>query len=146
MNHFISHSSSIVSCRLRHSTYGHLAECHIMNGSVVYISFLRRCLNSSDYSTSKVYERRIASVWAYFKLFTIRPHGWGITTNILCHESMSYAERLNSVFGLQKVDQKHYNSSIKLMDSRSRPMRFLCSSNHEKGALRQEIRLFHYPP
>jgi hypothetical protein len=54
--------------------------------------------------------------------------------------------RLNSVFGLIKVDQKPYNSSIKPMESRSCPMRFLGSSNHEKGAPRQENCLFHYPP
>jgi hypothetical protein len=50
------------------------------------------------------------------------------------------------VFGLEKVDQKPYNKSIKPMDSTFRPMRFLVFSNHEKGAPRQENRLFHYPP
>jgi hypothetical protein len=43
---------------------------------------------------------------------------------------------LNSVFGLEKVDQKPYNSSIKPMESKSHPMRFLGFSNHEKGAPR----------
>jgi hypothetical protein len=32
------------------------------------------------------------------------------------------------------------------IQSRSRPMRFLGFSNHEKGDPRQETRLFHYPP
>jgi hypothetical protein len=50
------------------------------------------------------------------------------------------------VFGFEKVDQKPYNSSIKPMEPRLRPMRFLGFSNHEKGAPRQENRLFHYPP
>jgi hypothetical protein len=45
---------------------------------------------------------------------------------------------MNSVFGLEKVDRWNpiRTSSIQ---SRSRPMRFLGFSNHEKGALRQEI-------
>jgi hypothetical protein len=45
---------------------------------------------------------------------------------------------LNSLFGLEKVDRW---SSIRTstIQSRSRPMRFLGFSNHEKGALRQEI-------
>jgi hypothetical protein len=55
-------------------------------------------------------------------------------------------ERLNSVFGLGEVDQKPYNSSMKPVESRSRLMRFLSFSSHEKGAPRQENRLFHYPP
>jgi hypothetical protein len=53
---------------------------------------------------------------------------------------------LNSVFGLEEVDQKPYNSSIKPMESISHPMRFLGFSNHENEAPRQENRLFHYPP
>jgi hypothetical protein len=53
---------------------------------------------------------------------------------------------LNPVFGVEEVDQKPYNSSIKPMESRSRPMRFLGFSNHENGAPRQKNRLFHYPP
>jgi len=36
------------------------------------------------------------------------------------------------VFGLEKVDQKPYNSSIKPMESRSRPVRFVGFSNHER--------------
>jgi hypothetical protein len=55
--------------------------------------------------------------------------------------------RLNSVFGLEKGDQKPYNSSIKPVESRCRrPMRFLGFTNYEEGAPRQENRLFHYPP
>jgi hypothetical protein len=50
------------------------------------------------------------------------------------------------VFGFEKVDQKPYNTAIKPMGSRSRPMRFLRFSNNESGAPRQENRLFHYPP
>jgi hypothetical protein len=50
------------------------------------------------------------------------------------------------MFGLEKVDQNHYNSSGKLMESRARPMRFLGFYKHENGAPRQENRLFHYPP
>jgi hypothetical protein len=37
------------------------------------------------------------------------------------------------MFGLEKVYQKPYNSSIKPMESRFHPMRFLGFSNHEKG-------------
>jgi hypothetical protein len=45
---------------------------------------------------------------------------------------------LNSVFGLQKVDQWNpIRTSI--IQSRSCPMQFLGFSKHEKGALRQEI-------
>jgi hypothetical protein len=54
--------------------------------------------------------------------------------------------RLNSVFGLEKVDQKPYNSPTKPMEFRSCPTRLLGFSNREKGAPRQENRLFHYPP
>jgi hypothetical protein len=45
---------------------------------------------------------------------------------------------LNSVFGSVKVDW--WNPiRISTIQSRSRPMRFLGFSNHEKGAPRQEI-------
>jgi hypothetical protein len=45
---------------------------------------------------------------------------------------------LNSVFGLEKVDRwKPIRTPA--VQSRSRPMRFLGFSNHEKGAPRQEI-------
>jgi hypothetical protein len=45
---------------------------------------------------------------------------------------------LNSVFGLEKVDR--WNPiRTSATQSRSCPMRFLVFSNHEKGALRQEI-------
>jgi hypothetical protein len=45
---------------------------------------------------------------------------------------------LNSVIGLEKVDR--WNPiRTSAIQSRSRPMRFLGFSNHEKGALRQEI-------
>jgi hypothetical protein len=45
---------------------------------------------------------------------------------------------LNSLFGLEKVDR--WNPIItSAIQSRSRPMRFLGFSNHEKGAPRQEI-------
>jgi hypothetical protein len=45
---------------------------------------------------------------------------------------------LNSVLGLEKLDRWDpiKTSAIQF---RSRPMRFLGFSNHEKGALRQEI-------
>jgi hypothetical protein len=45
---------------------------------------------------------------------------------------------LNSVFGLEKVDL--WNPiRTSAIQSRSRPLRFLGFSNHEKGVLRQEI-------
>jgi hypothetical protein len=45
---------------------------------------------------------------------------------------------LNSVFGLEKVDL--WNSiRTSAMQSKSRPIRFLGPSSHEKGAPRQEI-------
>jgi hypothetical protein len=53
---------------------------------------------------------------------------------------------VNSVFGLENVNQKPYNSSIKPMQFRSRLMIFMGFSNHENGAPRQENPLFHYPP
>jgi hypothetical protein len=54
---------------------------------------------------------------------------------------------LNSEFGLEKVDQKPYNSSIKPMESKPRPMRFLGFSDHENGApMKIKSSLFHYPP
>jgi hypothetical protein len=45
---------------------------------------------------------------------------------------------LNSVFGLEKVD-RWSPARTSVIQSRSRPMRFLGFSNHEKGAPRQEI-------
>jgi hypothetical protein len=53
-------------------------------------------------------------------------------------KSNGVRSELNSVFGLEKVDRWNpiRTSSIQ---SRSRPMRFLGFSNHEKGAPRQEI-------
>jgi hypothetical protein len=54
--------------------------------------------------------------------------------------------QLNSVFGLAKVEQKPYNSSIKHIESRSHLIQFLDFSNNEKGAPREENSLFHYPP
>jgi hypothetical protein len=51
------------------------------------------------------------------------------------HEAKS---QLNSVFDLEKVDR--WNPiRTSTIQSRSRPMRFLGFSNHEKGAPRQEI-------
>jgi hypothetical protein len=45
---------------------------------------------------------------------------------------------LNSVFGLEKVDR--WNPiRTSAIQSGTRPIRFLGFSNHEKGALRQEI-------
>jgi mevalonate pyrophosphate decarboxylase len=45
---------------------------------------------------------------------------------------------LNSVFSLEKVDRWNVTRTSAIQ-SRSRPMRFLGFSNHEKGAPRQEI-------
>jgi hypothetical protein len=48
---------------------------------------------------------------------------------------ISLVERLNSVFGLEKVDR--WNPiRTSAIQTRSRPMRFLGFSNHEKGAPR----------
>jgi hypothetical protein len=48
---------------------------------------------------------------------------------------------LNSVFRLEKVDQ--WNPiRTSTIQSRSHPMQFVGFSNHEKGALRQEISKF----
>jgi hypothetical protein len=53
-------------------------------------------------------------------------------------ESHGARSELNSVFGLEKVDR--WNPiRTSAIQSRSHPMRFLGFSNHEKGALRQEI-------
>jgi hypothetical protein len=46
--------------------------------------------------------------------------------------------KLNSVFGLEEVDWWNPIRTFAIQ-SRSRPMRFLEYSNHEKGAPRQEI-------
>jgi hypothetical protein len=51
-------------------------------------------------------------------------------------KSLGARSELSSVFGLEKVDRWNRTSAIQ---SRSHPMRFLGSSNHEKGASRQEI-------
>jgi hypothetical protein len=51
------------------------------------------------------------------------------------HRAMS---ELNSAFSLEKVDRSN-PIRTSAVQSRSRPMRFLGFSNHEKGALRQEI-------
>jgi hypothetical protein len=45
---------------------------------------------------------------------------------------------LNSVFGLEKVDQRNPIRTFAIQ-FRSRPMRFLGITNHEKGAPTQEI-------
>jgi hypothetical protein len=45
---------------------------------------------------------------------------------------------LNSVFGLEKVDQWNPIRTT-IIQSKSRPMLFLAIFNHEKGALRKEI-------
>jgi hypothetical protein len=51
---------------------------------------------------------------------------------------MGARSELNSVFGFEKVDR--WNPiRTSAIQSRSRPMRFLGFSNHEKGAPRQEI-------
>jgi hypothetical protein len=53
-------------------------------------------------------------------------------------KSHGVRSELNSVFGLEKVDQ--WNPiKISAIQSRSCPMQFLDFSNHERGALRQEI-------
>jgi hypothetical protein len=52
-----------------------------------------------------------------------------------CHAARS---ELNSVFGLEKVDQ--WNPiKTSAMQSRSHPIQFLSFPNHEKGAPKQEI-------
>jgi hypothetical protein len=59
-------------------------------------------------------------------------HGWKV------QKSHGARSELNSVFGLEKVDR--WNPiRTSATQSRSRPMRFLGFSNHEKGAQRQEI-------
>jgi hypothetical protein len=61
-------------------------------------------------------------------------------------------ERLNSVFGLEKVDQKPYNSSIKPMETmQCDRLRFSSggsASETEKRTLKMNLaeHLFHYPP
>jgi hypothetical protein len=53
-------------------------------------------------------------------------------------KSRAARSELNSMFGLEKVDQ--WNPiRTSAIQSRSRPVRFLGFSNHEKGAPRQEI-------
>jgi hypothetical protein len=53
-------------------------------------------------------------------------------------KSHGVTSELNSVFGLEKVDR--WNPiRTSAIQSRSRPVRFLGPSNHEKGAPRQEI-------
>jgi hypothetical protein len=59
-------------------------------------------------------------------------HGWKSP------KSHGTRPELNSVFCLQKVDRWNpIRTSV--IQFRSRPMRFLGFSNHENGALRQEI-------
>jgi hypothetical protein len=54
------------------------------------------------------------------------------------HKSHGARSELNSMFGLEKVDQ--WNPiRTPAIQSRSCPMRFPGFSNHEKRALRQEI-------
>jgi hypothetical protein len=54
------------------------------------------------------------------------------------HKSHGAISELNSVFGLEKVDRCN-PIRTSTIPSRSRPMRFLGFSNHEKGAPRQHI-------
>jgi hypothetical protein len=53
-------------------------------------------------------------------------------------KSHGTGSELNSVFGLGKLDQKN-PIRTSAIQSRSRPMRFLDFSNHEKGVPRKEI-------
>jgi hypothetical protein len=56
----------------------------------------------------------------------------------IAQKSHGVRSELNSIFGLEKDDRWNPIRTFAIQ-SRSRPMRFLGFSNHEKGALRQEI-------
>jgi hypothetical protein len=73
----------------------------------------------------------VLQITDHFKISCLRaPFSW--------LEKLRNHMELNSVFSLEKVDQWNPNR-ISAIQSRSRPMQFLGFSNHEKGALRQEI-------
>jgi hypothetical protein len=58
--------------------------------------------------------------------------------DVKTQKSHGAGSELNSVFGLEKVD-RWSPITTSVIQSRSRPMRFLGFANHEKGALRREI-------
>jgi hypothetical protein len=71
----------------------------------------------------------------HFEISCLRAPFWMVAK---AHKSHGARSELNSVFRLGKVDR--WNPiRTSAIQSRSRPMRFLGFSNHEKGAPRQEI-------
>jgi hypothetical protein len=95
------------------------------------VSLSRRCTSYNAPPTSR---KRAAARWVV-RNFLPRSTLYmvGNLTN-----RMGTRSELNSVFGLENVDRWNPIRSSAIQ-SRSRPMRFLGFSNHEKGALRQEI-------
>jgi hypothetical protein len=107
-----------------------------LSGGAVTVSFRsiylgKRCTSYKAPPTSR---KRVADRWS---LWNFLPRS---STFIVGKAQKSHGARseLNSMFGLEKVDR--WNPiRTSAIQSRSRPMRFLGFSNHEKGAPRQEI-------
>jgi hypothetical protein len=116
------------------SSYYSESELH---GGAVTVSFFRstslgkRCTSYNAPPTSR---KRAADSWS-LRNFLPRSSLFVVGKAQKSHGTRS---ELNSVFGLENVDRWNpiRTSSIQ---SRSRPIRFLGLSNHEKGAPRQEI-------
>jgi hypothetical protein len=91
----------------------------------------KRCTSYNAQPTSR---KRAAGRWS---LTNFLPRS-SLFTVWKAQKSHGAGSELNSVFGLVKVDW--WNPiRTSTIQSRSRPMRFLVFTNHEKGAPRQEI-------
>jgi hypothetical protein len=91
----------------------------------------KRCTSYNAPPTSR---KRVADRWS---LWNFLPQSSLFIVG-KAQKSHGARSKLNSVLGLEKVDRWNSIRTFAIQ-SRSRPMRFLGFSNHEKGAPRQEI-------
>jgi hypothetical protein len=96
------------------------------------ISLCKRCTSCNAPPTSR---KRAADRWS---LGNFLPRSSLFMVGKVQKSHGAARSELNSVFGFEEVDG--WNPiRTSAIQSRSRPMRFLVSSNHKKGAPRQEI-------
>jgi hypothetical protein len=88
----------------------------------------------TSYNAPPTSRKRAADRWS-FRNFLPRSSLFMVGKSQKSHGARS---ELNSVFGFEKVDRRNPVRTSPIQ-SRSRSMRFLGFSNHEKGAQRQEI-------
>jgi hypothetical protein len=91
----------------------------------------KRC---TSYNAPPTSAKRVADRWSLRNVLPLS----SIFMVGKAHKSHDVRSELNSVFGLEKVDQRN-PIRTSATHSRSRLMRFLGFSNHEKEAPRQEI-------